>query len=84
MCVWRSDPDASSFMPPRMDRHDYWTQCIHRQDTEIVGMDTGRFRVWILVENECVSRLHRESQGLVSCLAQLSEAGEFSLETMKE
>ena len=75
VCVFHSDPDASSFMFPRMDRPGHWTQWNHRQYVEIVRMDSTRNRVRILVENERVARLQRESQGLAVFLAQLRADG---------
>ena len=69
--VYHSDPDASSFMSPRMGRPGHWTQWSRRQHAEIVRMDAARVRS----ENERVTRLHRESQGLAACLAELRDAG---------
>ena len=64
VCVYHNDQDVSSFMSPRMDRPGHLTQWSHSQHVEIVRMDTSRNRVRILVENDHVACLHRESQGV--------------------
>ena len=40
VCVWHSDPDTTSFMTPRMDHPDYWTQCI------LFSVSTPRLFEW--------------------------------------